>query len=771
MQKNLSIKILRWSSLALPLAAQIACSTDKRDESMSRRTAPATNGSGDAAGFGLAPTVDLGPQRFANKETFIDASTQGAVSFQWEQLAGPGVISFQSPDAEDTAVSANRDGLYWLRLNVKAVDGTESFGDVKVLWDTVAPCPTLPSEIKAFHSTFVDAKIASDAITIDWRQLTGPGVINFSSPKTSATNIMADIDGTYGIKLTASDQVGNVCTADLKLIWETTVPTVSVGPDIATNKEYLIDAASVEGSSFSWSQVSGPGTIAFSNPSAEDTKVSANLDGDYTLRLTITTVSGLIAFDELNLRWDTTGPTVTVGPDLQKRYRAILDAKTKDAVSFEWKKVAGPGKVTFSNADLEDTALIADQAGVYEISLSVKDQAGNLSSDSVQIELENDARVFAKEISSGGSHSCAVLDDDSVACWGYNYSQELGYGDFNKYGEGTDRYQAPSFPINLGSSKTALKISVNYAHSCAILNDGSVKCWGQNTSGQLGYGDNKKLAMPAATTIAIGAKARAIATGLAHTCVITEANNVKCWGANSAGQLGYGDYTARLAPEALPVDLGAGRSAKSLSLGAYHSCAVLDNDSVKCWGNNANGQLGLEDKNYRNKPDSTVAFAGNLRARTLTAGAYHTCATLENGASYCWGRGKQGQLGYGDLSDKLVSESQALNLNGFSVKSLSAGLSHTCALYTNGEVRCWGLNDEAQLGVGDKIAHTNSAVASSIAFGGANVKTLSAGRLHSCALLDDSTLKCWGSNSYGQLGAGKTFDAMLPPANVAAYGD
>lgn len=769
MKRTPFIRLWRWTSLAVPLVLNFACHGVDRDDSFSR--AQAAPNSGDAGGFGLAPRVELGPQRYANKEIFIDAQTTGAVSWQWEQLAGPGLISFQSPDAEDTAVNANRDGLYWLRLTVKGVDGTESFGDVKVLWDTVAPCPTLTPEIKTFHSVFVDGKVPEDATLIEWRQLSGPGAIAFSSPKTSATNIEADLDGTYGIRLTATDKVGNVCSADLSFIWETTVPTVSVGPDVSTNKEILIDAASVEASTFSWTQVSGPGTIRFSNPSSEDTKVSANVDGDYVLRLTITTMSGLIAFDELNLHWDTAAPTVSLGPDLQKRYRAIIDARTTEAASYSWAKVSGPGKVTFSSETLEDTALIADQAGSYEISLTVKDLAGNTASDTIRIDFENDPRVFSKEISSGGSHTCAILDDDSVACWGYNYSQELGYGDANKYGEGTDRYLAPSFPINLGSSKTAVHLSVNYAHSCAILNDGSVKCWGQNTSGQLGYGDNKKLGTPAATSIAIGEKARAIATGLAHTCVITESGAVKCWGANSAGQLGYGDYTARLAPPSLPVDLGAGRSAKSLSLGAYHSCAILDNDSLKCWGNNSNGQLGLADRNYRNKPDEAVSFAGNLRTKSITAGAYHTCAILENGASYCWGRGKQGQLGYGDLNDRLASEAPALNINGRSVKNLSAGLSHTCALYAEGDVQCWGLNDEAQLGVGDKIAQISSANASPIAFGGASVKSLSAGRLHSCAILDDSTLKCWGSNSYGQLGAGKTFADMIPPLNVAAYGD
>ncbi len=775
--KHKANSLFLWTSLLLPIGLQVACGSNESTKSGKTRAALSAPGeanatSGTSTGkLGLLPQVEVGPTRYANKEILIDAVSTDAVSWSWEQLAGPGIITFSSPDTEDTSVTANRDGFYWIRLTVKSTDGTESFDDVQLLWDTVAPCPTLTSEIKAFRPVTVDGHVPADAVKIEWKQLSGPGVISFSKPAASETTIGADIDGTYGIRLTATDKVGNVCAADLSFIWETTVPSVAVGPDLFTNKEILIDAGTVEAKTFSWTQVSGPGTVIFSTPNQEDTKVSANVDGDYVLRLTITTSSGLLASDELTLRWDSTAPLVDLGLDIDRKYRAIIDAKTSDAQTYLWKKVSGPGKITFAATDTEDTAFISDLAGSYEVSLTVSDLSGNSATDTVRVNFDYDVRVFAKEISSGGSHSCAILDDESVACWGYNYSQELGYGDQNKFGEGTDRYKTPSFPINLGASKSALHISVNYSHSCAIINDGSVKCWGQNASGQLGYGNNSKLGTPAATSIAIGGKAREIATGLSHTCVILEDSSVKCWGAGSAGQLGYGDYTSRLAPPAAPIDLGAGRTAKTLSLGAYHSCAILDDDTVKCWGNNSNGQLGLADKSYRNKPDASVKMPGNLRTRSMTAGAYHNCAVLSDASTLCWGRGKQGQLGYGDLNDRLVAEAPLFAFQGRKVDRISAGLSHTCALFDNKEVQCWGANDEAQLGTGSNQAQITATAASSIAFGGASVKTISAGRLHTCALLDDSTLKCWGSNSYGQLGAGKTYSGTTPPAIVVGYGD
>ncbi|MBC7658126.1 MAG: hypothetical protein H7249_00305 [Chitinophagaceae bacterium] len=762
--------------LLLPLfILQISCGGKKKSHNANATLA--AGGSGDSTStaprLDLPPTVEAGPLRLANREIFLDAVSTNAVSWSWEQLAGPGIISFQSPDTEDTAVVADRDGFYWLRLTVTSANGQEAFDDVQLLWDTAAPCPTLSKDVKTFQAITVDGRVASDASIMEWTQLSGPGRIAFGSPKAGATTIGADLDGSYQIRLTASDKVGNTCSADMTFIWETTVPTVSIGQDIFTNKEVFINAATIDASTYSWTQVSGPGTVTFSSPSSEDTKASANMDGEYLLRLTITTSSGLVAFDEVKFVWDATPPTVNLGQDMARKYRATIDAQTSGGSKYVWKKIAGPGNVIFSSADSEDTALIVDHAGDYTIGLSVTDQAGNTAMDTIVITFDYDIRVFAKQVSAGGSHSCAVLDDDSVACWGYNYAQELGYGDANKFGEGIDRYMPPSFPINLGPNKTAKSISVNYAHSCAILNDDSVKCWGQNASGQLGYGDAVKRGIPDATPINLGPghTAKSISTGLAHTCVILDNNAVKCWGANSAGQLGYGDYQNRLVPLTLPIDLGAGRTAKSLSLGAYHTCAILDDSSLKCWGNNSNGQLGYGDKNLRPSPEAlAIDFAG-VKVKTVASGAYHTCVVLQNGTVKCWGRNKQGQLGLGDSVDRLLPDAATDLGAGHVPLTVSAGLEHTCSLFDDGTVQCWGGNSEGQLGTGDNVPHI-AATHSPISFGqGRLVKSIAAGRLHTCAVLDDSTLKCWGSNAYGQLGSGKIVNGSTPPPTVIGYGD
>ncbi|MBC7533205.1 MAG: hypothetical protein H7318_16670 [Oligoflexus sp.] len=761
------------------LIASLACTgaCHKKHKSGGSAALAVGSDSGDAVSTGAKldqpPKVDAGPLRNANAEIFIDAQSSNAVKWEWEQLAGPGTLNFQSPETEDTAVSADRDGFYWLRLTVTGADGTQAFDDVQLLWDTVAPCPVLPNEVKTFQAMTIDGHLPSDVSSVEWTQVSGPGTLAFSAPKTGMTSIAADLDGSYVVRLTAADKVGNSCAADMTFIWETTVPTVAIGQDINTNKEVLINAASIDAKSFSWSKVSGPGSIVFSAANQEDTRVSASQDGSYVLRLTITTDSGVTAFDEVNFTWDTTAPTLELGQDLNSRYRATIDASSSGAVVYAWKKISGPGKVLFSSQDSEDTAMIVDKAGSYEIALNVTDQAGNSTQDSVHIFFDYDVRVFAKQVASGGSHSCAVLDDSSVACWGYNYAQELGYGDNNKFGEGTDRYMPPSFPINLGAGKKATMVAVNYAHSCAILEDNSIKCWGQNASGQLGYGDTIRRGTPAATSInlGLGRTAKSLSAGFAHTCAILDDNSVKCWGANSAGQLGYGDYQNRLLPPVVSIDLGGQRSAQSLSLGAYHTCALLDDSTVKCWGNNANGQLGYGDRLIRSAPARDAINLGqDLKALEVNSGAYHTCAVIAGGALKCWGRNKQGQLGYGDIVDRLAPDSSFVDIGTRNVLSVSGGLSHTCVMMDDSNVQCWGGNEEGQLGYGD-LTNRLLPPQTAINFGnGRVIKSLSAGRLHSCVILDDSTLKCWGSNSYGQLGGGKIVDGKTPPPSVVGYG-
>ena len=194
----------------------------------------------------------------------------------------------------------------------------------------------------------------------------------------------------------------------------------------------------------------------------------------------------------------------------------------------------------------------------------------------------------------------AILDDGSVSCWGDN--------DYGQIGDGTttDR-NTPTQTSSLGTDRTAVAISAGFRHTCAILDDGSVSCWGWNNNGvdgggQLGDGTTTDHSTPTQTsTLGTDRTAIAIAAGGDHTCAILDDGSVSCWGNNSQGRLGDGTTTDRLTPTQTS-SLGEGRTAVAITAGYGYTCAILDDRSVSCWGWNIFGQLGDGTTNDRFTP-------------------------------------------------------------------------------------------------------------------------------------------------------------------------
>jgi alpha-tubulin suppressor-like RCC1 family protein len=359
------------------------------------------------------------------------------------------------------------------------------------------------------------------------------------------------------------------------------------------------------------------------------------------------------------------------------------------------------------------------------------------------------------QVSAGAYHACAVLADATVRCWGYNGDGELGVGDR------TTRL-APGNAVNLGTGHTAKAIAAGSGHTCALLNDDSVKCWGDNAYGQLGLGDSgsgtRRLA-PAETPVALGEgrTAKAIAAGPRHTCALLNDDSVKCWGWNQYGQLGLGDNTNRNAPEATPVALGAG--AKAISAGFFHTCALLVDSTVKCWGVNGYGQLGMGDNTARTAPAATPVALG-AGAKAIASGHSHTCVVLDDNTVTCWGWNEWWQLGLGDKTDR--NEPTPV-LPGQTAKAISAGLLHTCAILTDDTIKCWGVNGRGQLGVGDNDNRT--APGPTVAFTSPRfARSISLGTDYTCAVLDNNDVTCWGWNADGQLGLGDDTNKDAPPA-------
>ena len=348
----------------------------------------------------------------------------------------------------------------------------------------------------------------------------------------------------------------------------------------------------------------------------------------------------------------------------------------------------------------------------------------------------------AISVAVGGSHTCAILDDGSLKCWGRNNYHQIGTG------TQVDVY-TPQV-VNLGTGRTVISVGVGSSHTCAILDDGILKCWGFNLQGQLGTGTQVNAPTPQIINLGTGRTAVSVSLGSQHTCAILDDGNLKCWGSNSYGQIAGSGYS--FSPRV--VDLGVGRTAISINAGYSHTCAVLDNSSLACWGQNSQGQLGVSLDDLSTNTDSPVYvnLSSNSTIESLGTSYYGTCVSFSNGEIKCWGYYRNilmGTTGFPENVPTLIGEAfekvpQVIEL----------GSEHSCAIF-DGDLNCWGYNIQGQLGIGISGTGQQELIPHIVDLGiGRSAVSVSAAYGHTCAILDNGSLKCWGYNFYGQLGIG-----------------
>lgn len=289
-------------------------------------------------------------------------------------------------------------------------------------------------------------------------------------------------------------------------------------------------------------------------------------------------------------------------------------------------------------------------------------------------------------------------------------------------------------------------------HSCALLTDRKVKCWGNNNRGQVGDGTITNRLVP--TEIADLVNVISITAGNSHSCAIVEVSGnkiVKCWGANTKGQLGDNSFTLRKKPVAT---VALGSNAIALATGGEHTCALLENGYVKCWGNNDHGQLGNGTTVNSAFP---VTVSDLTDVKTIITGEAHNCALLNNDELYCWGSNDHGQLATGNTTEQWIPT--LVTAITTPIAMLATGRNHLCATFSDdGHLACWGENESGQLGISttdDSLLPTTVALSEEIT-------KLSLGYNHSCALTNDEKIYCWGGNGGGQLGDGTTRSRNLP---------
>src|SRR6185369_7876571 len=380
----------------------------------------------------------------------------------------------------------------------------------------------------------------------------------------------------------------------------------------------------------------------------------------------------------------------------------------------------------------------------------------------------------------GDSFTCALSSTGVVKCWGINDVGQLGIGNIDSRGGTLDTVPSKLNGIDLGPGLAAKSISARGSTVCARLENGQVKCWGKNSSGQLGTGDTDHRGdalgeMGASLNpIPLGGEAKAISTGGDHTCALLAGGSVKCWGSNTYGQLGRGNAENVSSPTGLaPVNLKAPATAISASsfvssgwggVVGGATCALLSNGNVQCWGygsvvphdpaDDKDHSSGIGDTAEEMIALPALTFEGGRIAQSIVAGNA-SAAILNDGSLRLWGFVYQTSNPgfYGQTPDALAVL-PAVEI-GKKVIGIDTNSRRACAILEGGTLKCWGRGDLGALGLGS-ILSTQVAPKEvpSVNLGGHRALQVATGLEHTCAILDDGSMKCWGANSYGQLGLG-----------------
>lgn len=364
-----------------------------------------------------------------------------------------------------------------------------------------------------------------------------------------------------------------------------------------------------------------------------------------------------------------------------------------------------------------------------------------------------------------GENTCALTEMGRALCWGAN--QTYGTGtitpDANTDGE-PDPVLAPAEVSGLSVNVAAIAIAGiridathYFSHGCAVMQTGEVKCWGNNTNGELGTSATSPSATP--VVVSLGVTAVALALGSYHSCAMTSAGGVKCWGINTSGQLGNGTTVAVASGTIVDV-IGASTGVEQIAAGRSTSCLVTSAGAVMCWG------LNIYEIIKRSGTSSNVSTAEVVHG--LTSGVYavsvgdsHICALKTTGDLGCWGANSNGQTGDGYITKILTpqnvvaSASSASAMTGF--QSIGTSMWSTCGIRTGGGIKCWGYNYSGQLGEYSQSGRPVAIDHTEISSGAVSISVAGTSSTQSlCAIMSDSTVKCWGNNAFGLKGFGSS---------------
>lgn len=713
-----------------------------------------------------ALAISPASKTLAVNNIFTFSATGGVSPYTYSITAGGGTINATSGAYTAPAAAGS--------ATVRVTDGLNNTSDATV---------TINAALAISPS--------SDVITVvDTKTFTSTnGVSPYTYSVSSGTGSINSSTGLYTpsgagtIIVTSTDSIGN--TSDATLVVNTALAITPATAYVTLDNDYVFDfTGGVPPGTYT--VVAGGGLFV---DSAVGTYTAPSANGSATVRVT----------DALG---HTSDATVTI-------YTGLTITPTTKTMGVGTNQTftgaGGVGALTY--AMYSGTGTINSSTGVYTAPgtagtdvVQVSDTIGNVATATITV-------VSGLTISPPSLNLPIYSTATFTSVLGvpaYTYSLLTGSGSINS---GTGVYTAAS-TIGSGSVRTTdstattsdaaithiepVEIVSGSYHTCVRYNDNSVKCWGDGASGQLGGGATADLGDAANegggflsfVNLGTGRTAKQLAAGAAHTCAVLDNNTLKCWGLNTSGQLGQnnttnlGDGPGEMGDSLPIVNVGAGRTVASVYAFGNQTCAILDNAATKCWGYNRYGSLAMGDTNNRGDSanemgDSLTAinFGVGRTATKLVGGVDFMCAMLDNAKIKCYGRAFYGQLGYennsavGDSALEVGDAVAEVNLGtGRTVVELAGGYSHVCAILENSTAKCWGRNQSGQLGKGNQTnlgddtgEMGDSLTAISLGTGFVPSKVWTA-RESTCFLSVAGVLKCFGEGGSGQLLVGSTQD-------------
>lgn len=383
--------------------------------------------------------------------------------------------------------------------------------------------------------------------------------------------------------------------------------------------------------------------------------------------------------------------------------------------------------------------------------------------------------LAVQAIKAGSGSVCALVAGGRAKCWGQNNYGEIGSGSAGAVGSspGQISNNLPFIDVSSLGGLTISQLTTANDTTCAIYSDGSLRCWGNNSLGQLGRGSAtppyignsggpSSLSSQLQAVNLGGGTPISVSVGGSHVCALMADTTIQCWGGNSSGQLGNGNTADSLTP----VQVTGLTGATQVFAGRSHTCAIVSGGLLKCWGDNTYGQLGDGTTTMRTSPVNVSTMSTGVTQVTASQsfGNSYTCA-IKSGAAYCWGDNAYGQLGDGTVVNR--NSPVAVSTLSSGVNQISLGNGHSCALKA-GIAYCWGNNSAGQLGL-DSTSTMQIPIA---VVGLSNVASISLGDVFTCAMMaSPQQAKCWGYGVYGALlqGTSTNLGATTGDMNSLGY--